>query len=270
VFFQAAEKALGHLVTSRKWQLVTDKATCIRIEIAPFAHIDVPLYAIPDVEFETLQKAAAARGHLDCSAAVIGGEPDTDTWLNLPDDVVLLAHREHDWMKSDPRPIKDWFLGQVALHGEQFRRVVRYLKAFRDWQWPSGGPSSILLMVAAAPVFGRRHGRDDLALLDVVSSLPRMLRGGVSNPKDPEESLTKRLGPAKVEEAARKFETLEHVLRRALDSEPDEACTAVGAQFGPRFPNEPERVEQVSVAETVSAAPAAAVASPLVGRTRAG
>ena len=27
-----------------------------------------------------------------------------------------------------------------------------YVKAYRDWSWKSGGPSSILLMAAAAPV----------------------------------------------------------------------------------------------------------------------
>lgn len=72
-------------------------------------------------------------------------------WTALPADKVLLAHRECNWMPSDPRPVKEWFLGEVEAKGEQFRRVVRYLKAFRDWRWASGGPASILLMAAAAP-----------------------------------------------------------------------------------------------------------------------
>jgi hypothetical protein len=78
-------------------------------------------------------------------------------------DKVLLAHRECNWMPSDPRPVKEWFLGEVEAKGEQFRRVVRYLKAFRDWRWSSGGPASILLMAAAAPLFEKRDRRDDLA-----------------------------------------------------------------------------------------------------------
>ena len=56
VFFAAAEEALKPLVKLRDWHLVTDKVTCVRIVIAPFAHIDIPLYAIPDNEFETLQR----------------------------------------------------------------------------------------------------------------------------------------------------------------------------------------------------------------------
>jgi hypothetical protein len=56
---------------------------------------------------------------------------------------------------------------------------VRYLKAYRDWTWPSGGPSSILLMAAAAPLFFKQDRRDDQALLEVVNGLPAVLRNGV-------------------------------------------------------------------------------------------
>ena len=74
---------------------------------------------------------------------------ERDAWTALPHDQVLLAHRDENWVKSDPRPVKHWFLGEVERHGEQFRRSVRYLKCFRDWQWVEGGPSSLLLMATA-------------------------------------------------------------------------------------------------------------------------
>jgi len=184
---------------------------------------------------------------------------------------VLLAHREDNWAKSDPRPVKDWFLDEVERHGEQFRRTVRYLKAFRDWQWVSGGPSSILLMAASAPVFDSRDRRDDLALLDLVDKLPSVLRDGVSNPVDAGESLTDRLGRDGVEEAAGKIERFETFLRGALGSSSShQACAWMTQQFGPRFPNAPSRVKVASVAATVLATPISAVASPLVGRSQAG
>jgi hypothetical protein len=41
-------------------------------------------------------------------------------------------------------------------------------------------------------------------------------------------------------------------------------------EFGPRFPNEPDRVKVVSVVATIAAAPATAGPSELVGRTKAG
>ncbi|MBB2931282.1 CBASS cGAMP synthase [Paraburkholderia silvatlantica] len=270
IFFAAAEEALRPLVRARGWKLVTDKPTCIRIEISAFAHVDIPLYAIPDDEFDKLQKAALSQyGYIALDSAVSAAE--RDAWTELPRDHVLLAHREDNWVKSDPRPVKDWFLDEVERHSEQFRRIVRYLKAFRDWQWVSGGPSSILLMAASAPVFDSRDRRDDLALLDLVDKLPSVLRDGVSNPVDTGESLTDRLGRDGVEEAAGKIELFETFLRSALgSSSSNQACAWMIQQFGPRFPNAPSRVKVASVAATVLATPISAVASPLVGGSQAG
>lgn len=270
VFFEVAEEALAPLALERKWKLITSKPTCVRIEISSFAHIDIPLYAIPDDEFTTLAKAAMQNyGYADLAEAVRKAEHDA--WTALPDRSVLLAHRECNWMESDPRPVKEWFLAEVAARGEQLRRVVRYLKAFRDWKWASGGPTSILLMTAAAPLFERRDRRDDLALLDVVAALPAKLRGGVNNPIDEGESLTKRLGAENVEDAARQFEAFEKMLRGALHAGSEtQACRWMISEFGPRFPNAPDRVKIVSVAATIAAVPATAGASELVGRTKAG
>ena len=270
VFFTAAEEALRPLVEVKGWKLVTDKPTCIRIVIAAYAHIDIPLYAIPDQEFVNLAEASMRRyGYDSVMDAIIKAE--RDAWTALPRDKVLLAHRECNWMPSDPRPVKEWFLGEVEAKGEQLRRVIRYLKAFRDWRWPSGGPASILLMAAAAPLFDKREGRDDLALLDVVAALPARLRAGVNNPVSQSESLTERLGKAGVEDAAKAFEKFEKMLRGATGaSNPSQACVWMQAEFGPRFPNEPNRVKVVSVAATIAATPATAGPSELVGRTKAG
>jgi hypothetical protein len=108
-------------------------------------------------------------------------------------------------------------------------------------------------------------------LLDVVAALPARLRAGVNNPVDESESLTVRLGKAGVEEAAKAFEEFEKVLRGATDaSSPSQACIWMQGEFGPRFPNEPDRVKVVSIVATIAAAPAAAGPSELVGRTKAG
>lgn len=270
VFFAAAETALMPLVRARGWHLIKDKPTCIRIEISKFAHIDVPLYAIPDDQFEQLRKAAmAAHGFYTLDEAVKKAE--RDAWTALPRDHVLLAHREDDWVKSDPRPVKDWFLGEVERHGEQFRRTIRYLKCFRDWQWLNGGPSSILLMATAAPLFEPRERRDDLALLDMLEGVPDVLRDGVWCPTDQNESLTDRLGKQGLEDTIKRLRQLENNLRGAIHaSNPAQACEWLRQQFGPRIPNLPDRVKVSTVTAMVQATPAVAVSSPLVGRTQAG
>lgn len=278
VFFGVAEKALADLVKERGWVL-SGKPTCIRVEISDLAHIDIPLYAIPDNEFETLVKAENVK------RAIFDGirnfaEAAMDSWEDLPKTKVLLAHREEGWMHSDPRPVKEWFVDQVETRGEQLRRVVRYIKAYRDWTWKSGGPSSILLMAAAAPLFVKQDRRDDQALVDVVKQLPAALRKGVSNPVNPKESLTDRLRASNdevdmVEQAALQFEDLGRRLQAALDAgNAGQACTWLRGLFGPRFPDRPDRVKVVAaasaVAASIAASPAIAGPSELVGRTRAG
>ena len=91
------------------------------------------------------------------------------------------------------------------------------------------------------------------------------------SPVEESESLTERLGKAGVEEAARAFEEFEKVLRGATNAgSPSQACIWMRGEFGPRFPNDPDRVKVVSVAATIAAAPAMAGPSELVGRTKAG
>lgn len=270
VFFRAAEEALTDLVNERNWKLITDKPTCIRIEFSNFAHIDIPLYAIPDSEFQTLAKLAMERfGYASFTEAL--ATVDQDIWTALPKDQVLLAHRECDWKASDPRPVKDWFLNEVDVRGEQLRRIVRYLKALRDWKWGSGGPSSILLMAAAAPLFVKHDRRDDIALLEVLAKLPQRLRAGVNNPVDVSESLTDRLGPEGVEEAALAFGEFEKALRGSVhSSSPSQACSWMCKVFGTRFPNEPDRIVVVTVVSTILATPATPGPSELVGRMKSG
>ncbi len=271
IFFDAAEACLAMLCAAKGWKM-TEKPTCIRIIVSAHAHIDVPLYAIPDEEFATLTKAALEAFADSAMDEETVRRAERDSWSKLPTDEVLLAHREHGWWKSDPRPVKDWFEGQVtARGGDQVRRVVRYLKAFRDWKWPEGGPASILLMAAAVPLFERRLQRDDLALLDVLQRLPAVLRAGVCNPIDTKESLTDRLGKEKTEEAARAYQDFEGVLRAAVHAANEsQVCHWLRGEFGERFPMRPDRIKVTSVAATVAATPAVAGASELVGRSKAG
>ncbi|MBC3475719.1 CBASS cGAMP synthase [Pseudomonas taiwanensis] len=272
VFFTAAETALEDLVKENQalgWKLIRDKDTCIRIQISITAHIDIPLYSIPDEEFVTLAKAATRSGYMTFDEAF--NARGAESWADLPTDQVMLAHRKDDWVSSDPRPVKNWFVDQVTDKGEQLRRIVRYLKAYRDWQWKAGGPSSILLMAAATPLFTKVKGRDDLALLEVLKGLPDALRKGVNNPVDGSESLTARLSAEELEEAAEQFEKLESNLNGAVNaSDPASACVWLRKMFGPRFPERTDLVRVVTVASTIAAIPAEAAASEFVGTSKAG
>lgn len=265
VFFKAVELSLEPLAKEQGWKLVTDKPTCTRLEISHKAHIDIPLYAIPDEEFDKLNKAASLT--MDMAEAYARYE----SWDQLPTTKVLLAHRNDDWIDSDPRPVKEWFEDQCKLKGEQLRYVVRYLKGFRDQSWSNGGPSSILLMSAAAPIFQQIERRDDLALLEVLRHLPQALRDGVENPVNSNEILTDRLKAGDLENIANRFEDLTSKLSAIVSaSDPQTVCNWLRAEFGDRLPNRPDLVTEISPRDTIRQIAPVITATPLVGRTEAG
>lgn len=285
VFFGIAEAALAPLVKAMKWKFGSEKPTCIRIHISTLAHIDIPLYAIPDDEFEKLKKSMTMEA---MALDSVTRNESIDSWDALPLDQVLLAHRTESWKPSDPRPLNDWFVDQVKAQGPQLRRVVRYLKAYRDHEWASGGPASVLLMAAAVPLFQQELGRDDLSLLNVAKGIPAALRAGVNHPTDESESLTDRLHKAGlaegrdcVEEAAKKFSEFAGVLEATLAAgNAEQGVIWMRQQFGHRFPNRPDRVKistapnstaaAAGVASVIASTPAKAGPSPLVGPTHAG
>lgn len=251
VFFAAMELALAPLMGTQKWKLDLSKPTCVRVIIHNLAHIDLPLYVIPDEEFVKLSMAQRV-DHVGAEA--LRDEmwlESEDLWENLPVDHVHLAHRTENWKKSDARPVKTWFEDAVARFGEQLRRVVRYVKALRDHLWSEGGgPSSLLLTTATVAVFQQRERRDDLAVLNVLGALPNCLRNGVAHPVDADESLTSRLGQEGVWEAASRFDRHALAVRVALaGSCARTACSVLVDQFGKRFPNDPSRIQKASEVE---------------------
>lgn len=270
-FRAAVCDVLEPLCEERGWAL-SSKATCMRVEISSSAHIDLPLYAIPDDQYLLLKCSMDARnygGMLDFAA-----NSEQDNWKKLPSDKILLAC-EDGWITSDPLKMKDWFEQEVSDKEEQLRRVIRYIKAFRDNQWDKGGPSSILLMAAACPLFEFKNKRDDLALLNVVAGLPNALRKGVKSPIDPSVYLTDALGQKGVEEAAGKFEAFRNYLEASTadSAKKDVACLWMRSMLGDRFPNRPDLLSDQPVQPmpaVMASMPPERGPSEIVKRTKAG
>jgi hypothetical protein len=270
-FRAAVWDVLEPLCIEKGWELHS-KATCMRVEISTFAHIDLPLYAIPDDQYRMIQESMEARNYTVLKAFAVNSE--LDTWKKLPSDKILLAC-EDGWITSDPLKMKEWFELEISDKEEQLRRVIRYIKAFRDHQWDKGGPSSILLMAAACPLFEFKYKRDDLALLNVVAGLPNALRKGVKSPIDSKVCLTDALGEKGVEEAAEKFETLRTCLDAATaeSASKDMACVWMRSMLGDRFPDRPDLISEQQaqpMPAVMAAIPPERGPSEIVKRTKAG
>lgn len=245
-FFAAVAEVLQSVCDDNNWELER-KANCMRVVISEYAHIDLPLYAIPDEQYLILKASMEARSVMAMDS--INATAATQTWKKLPSDEILLAC-DRGWIKSDPLSMREWFEQEVQDKGLQLRRVIRYIKGFRDQQWDEKGPSSILLMAAACPLFELEYKRDDEALLNVVKGIPRALRDGVMSPIDKDVYLTDALSKAEREAAAEKFETFAKYLESAMllsANAKEQACYWMREMLGGRFPNRPDLIDEKPV-----------------------
>ncbi len=269
-YFAIVEYLLEGLAKQRGWTIDRSKNTCCRVRISSRSHVDIPLYAIPDAEFEKLK--AEARGYGFDSLREAAVRADTRSWLRLSSDSVWLAIRGGQWKLSDPRKVADWVDGLVAVHGEQFIRVCRYLKAWRDHHWVQQGPSSILLMVTASKGFEKNPGRDDLAMLAVGKGLANQLANDVFNPLvDPAEQInsldvTARQGA--YTKAIQLHSGLAFAIQQAENA--GHAIPRLVQEFGDRIPRDHGRIKVPSPAEVVRATPAKVVPAPAIQRVRSG
>jgi len=111
--FAIVERILGALCDAQGWTLDTSKSICVRVVIDAEAHLDLNIYAIPDVKMALLEKAfhAAANRAMDGSAF---SSPPPE--IRLDPSEIYVAHRTTGWEQSDPLELEDWFVNAAARH----------------------------------------------------------------------------------------------------------------------------------------------------------
>lgn len=281
LYFDFVENSLAELCRSRPWVLDRTNNRCARVRIANWGHIDLPLYAAPEEKFQhvservAMDSTKASANYLRESAGLEdyseSGEMPNDFWVLMNE--IHVAKRDGTWQKSDPEQVANWFDDRVTEHSDQLRRVCRYLKAWRDHNWETGGPSSVLLMIIASQSFKAIRGRDDLALESAAHVLSQKLSGEVREVGiDFGEEDFNRLDAANRIQAAGKARELyqaiyssRHYGRGLIAS----AIHNLREQFGNRIANEPSMVLVDTAAEVRSVEPVRVVA-PAVGATKAG
>lgn len=280
-YFDLVEKALEDLCRKRGWSLDRTKPSCVRVKIASWAHIDVPLYAVPASEFHTIQERARATNQLYggfrdskmLSESVEFAEMPEPFWQMI--EGVHLATRSGEWVKTDPEEVARWYNDLVEQHGEQLRRVCRYIKGWRDYFWPNcDGPSSVSLMILVARNFVPRTRRDDLALEDAARAIYDgigldIYESGIDdgncdfNRLSPEHRrYAKALAKDLLDKLSNSRRYTMNLARDALDN--------VQTQFGPRITNDVACIEADDSADLVRRTSPAAVMPPLVGSNQSG
>lgn len=268
-YFDLVESLLRRLCQSEGWTLDDSKDACARVKVSAWAHIDVPLYAAPEYIFTTIveRSANAEYGTFDAVADLT-----ESFWVQM--DEIHLAQRDGTWKPSDPAAVTRWWRAMVEEHGEQLRRICRYFKAWRDLWWPTGGPSSVALMIAIARDFSTRPRRDDLALEDAAVQAAIALRGELREPgiDGGKEDFLKSLSAEEKRIAVERAEELAKRLKLARSYGPNirsDAVVEIRKQLGDRIPDRPDWLETDGSAD-VRAVAATIVTAPVVKATESG
>lgn len=274
-YFRLVEACLAPVCDRNGWTL-SEKPSCVRVELDDKAHIDLPLYAIPDEEFESLIETASVMKSLSEQQIMKDSIEVADSVYGaLLEDEIRLAHRQDGWIKSDPRLIENWFKEAIDTHGYQLRRVCRYFKAWRDHMWDTSSLSSITVMKCVVDAFDDVKGsldqkRDDLAILQVAVRLEDYFSGDIRNPV-----LDSSLNEGWTEEDRAAFAAgaidLRNHLNAALEGSDNRsaALAELTKSFGPRLPQDEDLIIPTAEATVKSYEPTK-VPAPHVPRTTSG
>jgi hypothetical protein len=281
-FFSVVEDILRPLCDRNGWTLC-NKSSCVRIILGEGAHLDLPLYAIPDEDFLDPQSVVAkAMGGATMDSAALfaeaSGELSEAVYEQIPSDRIMLAKRDGAWEESDPRKMDRWFKDAVAEHGQQLRRISRYLKAWRDYQWKTQGTgmTSICLMACVVAAYDELAGsvsedRDDLALKEVCARLPGLLACDIPNPVVDGACLDDGWSEQQRESYRLLASELHRTICAALDgATPLRVVQLFRVALGSRIPEDLSLVSAVGLeAEIIRRAPAV-MPAPVVSRSTSG
>lgn len=180
-----------------------DKTSCVRVVYAGQYHIDLPIYA--DLNGKNMHAETGAQG----------------------------------WHVSDPVEITKWFQNKIKQHGEQLRRIVRYLKAWADFKSDEGKIGNSLLLTTLAAQNFVPNERDDVSLARTVQAISTAISNSmvIPNPADEREDLASRLDDKAKGRLKNAVCVLAGIALRALAEV--RLSTATGlwqGQLGDRFP----------------------------------
>lgn len=182
-----------------------DKNTCIRVVYSGEYHIDLPMYILHNNEYYLAETSIKG------------------------------------WHISNPKKFYDWFMEQLEKNNEQFRTIVKYLKAWADFQSKNKEtklPSGLILTILVAENYACRE-RDDVAFGRTVRNIYQKISDDfvVHNPVDKNEILTDRLTKKQKDDFIGLILRLMNSANSALgNNNKKESCIIWRELFGDRFP----------------------------------
>lgn len=187
--------SLERLALRKKGWRVVPKDTCVRMQINQRLHVDLPLYAVREEAFQSLVEKVlnfATASVRDSYQHTL--EFDAATYGGIAAEDMRLAHRKKGWISSDPRKLEDWFVekASAAYYGENVRRTVRIIKAYRDTLEGKSSLSSLAIMVGVVDAFDANPGLNQHKLCTIVATacehMSQAFARPVMNPVFPDDA----------------------------------------------------------------------------------
>lgn len=181
-----------------------NKQTCVRVRYAGEYHVDLPIYGTND------------------------------------ENIYLADTGEKGWHSSDPLALKKWFNNRVTNTDVQLRRIVRYMKAWADYESRKRVmPKSIILTVLTANAYSKSDD-DDYCLSITLNKIKDSVASSfvVLNPVDSMENLADRLSDSQKDYFIDRITQFAEDSDDALDTDNiEDACNNWYKYFGDRFPS---------------------------------
>ncbi|MBN6538751.1 CBASS cGAMP synthase [Acinetobacter pittii] len=268
-YIQIVYNALVELSEENSGWTIEQKPSCIRISgVAPVAHMDIPLYAVPNDMFEEIQnqhqlvmdsmqktykslqeRFESSSFSMESYDSALNNEIfENESLIDLESiEMIHMAKEDGSWFPSDCEKVRDWFRRQCSKYpnsGRQLRFIARYLKGWRDQQWEEKGPTSIVLMIATVKNYQYIQGRDDLALAHVTANLDNILANNiyVEDMEDHENEDFNRANPHQRIENAQAAKRLHQDVTQAIKQgivAPSTSIALLTRSFGYRIPEDP-------------------------------
>jgi len=181
-----------------------DKRTCVRVIYKGKYHVDLPIYA--ELNGNKFHAEKGPKG----------------------------------WNPSDPQKVTKWFQNVIKQHGDQLRRMVRYFKAWGDYNSKDGKlPSGFIFTVLVVENLAITE-RDDVCFGKLIKALhARMLSiPYVYNPVDPSEDLYQQYNDKEKRRFIDLLRRVQVAASNALTAESKkDACKNWYKEFGDRWAN---------------------------------
>ncbi|MCW4629410.1 MULTISPECIES: CBASS cGAMP synthase [Marinomonas] len=258
-YFNSVTSILNAFIQSNNngWQILSgekEKDTCVRVIVNNKSHIDIPLFAVPESEFNNvIEDRQLTEAKLEVALLTIDEELDMESYQvkAVDPNVIHMAHRKDGWLPSDALVVSRWITHQFNLKGPMIRPVNRFLKAWRDIEWPDGdGPSSIFLLLHSIKSYpDNSNGMNHCQVFkEVVDRLPQVFDSPLlipcptSSDKNNKNDLRTSISDENKHIYKQKFESFTRQYNLAKNTNPPEANNILIDLFGERFPRDPSRI----------------------------